>query len=73
MIKTSLKLVVNVAAALIIFLLPSGLISAVSDAGYFADMFVSIYVGKLLAYIISTLLITFGINKVIDSINFNNN
>jgi hypothetical protein len=71
MIKTSLKLVINVAAAFIIFLLPSGLISSVSDAGYFAEMFVSIYIGKLLAYIISILLITFGVNKMIDSINFN--
>lgn len=62
--KNSLKLIVNIIAAIMIVWLSDRLIDSAAEAMFMA---IGVYIGKLFAYILSILLVVSSIHKVIDA------
>lgn len=62
-----LKLFVTVFGSFCMFLLPTNLINSVETAGYSGEMFVSIFLGKLVIYTIIIIVLMYSINKFLSS------
>lgn len=65
MIKSVLKLLVNISAAWFIYLLPTPIANTLSNEGIFAEMFTSMFWGGLLASIVAILFAAYSLNKFI--------
>ncbi|MGX7328142.1 hypothetical protein [Enterococcus bulliens] len=61
------KLFVNLFGSFCMFLLPTNLVNSVEKAGYSEEMFVSIFLGKLVVYSIIIIVLMYSINKFLSS------